>query len=172
MLLLGFARIGASAACGDKITVDGTALTIPPVITWDADVNEAIQVAKIKKKPFAIYFTTKENSKVIGESIEAIKEFMKANNNTLPNYLADVPRAVDQVRELGVGNFVKVPMNKANSALAQTYGGEENTFVICTPAGEKMTAFKCTSEMLKNMEPVRKEIAAWQAANSKVVSGK
>ncbi|MEI6236374.1 MAG: hypothetical protein WCT04_25240 [Planctomycetota bacterium] len=163
----------ARAACGDKITVDGVSIIIPAVVTWDADVAEAIQVAKIKKKPFAIYFVSKENSKIVGESLDAIKAFMKANNNTVPACLADVPVAVEQTREMGVGNYVKVPLRKENRELAEQYGGSENMMVICAPTGEKLAAFACTTEAMKNLDAVRKEIGAWQAKNPQpVASGK
>ena len=168
-----FTAFQARAACGDKITVDGVSIVIPPVVTWDADVPEAIEVAKIKKKPFAIYFSSKENSKIVGESLDAIKTYMKANNNTVPSCLAEVPVADEQVRELGVGNFVQVPLKKENRELADRYGGTDNTLVICTPSGKKIIELKCTTEALKNLDSIRKEIAAWQAKNPQpVVSGK
>lgn len=163
--MVSFASVNARAACGDKITVDGVAIIVPPVVTWDANVAEAIQVAKIKKKPFAIYFVSKENSKIVGESLDAIKEYMKANNNTVPNCLSDVPVAIDQARSMGVGNFVKVPLRKDNHDLVEKYGGADNTMVICDLSGEKLSGFACTTEGMKNLDPVRQDITAWQARN-------
>lgn len=160
-----FCAAHAMAACGDKITVGGVAIVVPAVVTWDTNVGEAIQVAKIKRKPFAIYFVSKENSKVVGEPIDVIKEYMKANNNTVPDCVAAVPVAVEQAREMGVGNFVKVPIQKVNKETVQKYGGEDNTLIICTPDGEKIIAVKCTSDALKSLDPVRKEMADWQAAH-------
>ncbi len=154
----------AHAACGDKITVAGGGqISMPSVVTWDANLDEAKQVAQIKKKPFAIYFASKLESKVIGEPYEAVQEYMKANNNTLPNSLTDVPAVVEQAREMGVGNFVKIPVTKENHELVQSLGGEANLMLVCTPAGEKIAAVKCTPDAIKNLDTVRKEIAAWQA---------
>jgi hypothetical protein len=110
----------AEGACGEKITLaGGNQITIPSIISWDASVEEATQVSKIKKKPFAIYFSCKDDCRIVGESSEAIKEYVKANNNSLPATVVDVPKYIDAVREMGVGNFVKVPLTKENKALAR-----------------------------------------------------
>jgi len=167
--LFGLSGSAASAACGDKITVAGGGqVSMPAVISWDANLAQAKQVAQIKRKPFGIFFASKSDNPIIGEPIEAVQEYMKANNNTLPNSLTEVPVVIERARELGVGNFVKVPMTKANNEFVQSFGGEANLLIICTPAGEKITSIKCTADAYKNMEPVRKEIAAWQARNPTV----
>ncbi|HLX63050.1 MAG TPA: hypothetical protein VKX17_17400 [Planctomycetota bacterium] len=159
------ANFRVSAACGDKITVAGGTITIPPVISWDANVDQAAQIARIKKKPFAIYFSCKDDCKIIGESPEALKAYMQANNNSVPATFVDVPKFVDQTREIGVGNFVKVPINKENKAIAEKYGAETNTMVVVAPSGEKITAFKCTSDVAKVMDSARKDLAAWHLRN-------
>lgn len=164
LVMASVSALGAHAACGDKITVDGVSIIVPPIITWDANLEEAIQVAKIKRKPFAIYFVSKENSKIIGEPLDAIKEYMKMNNNSVPNCMSDVPIAVDQARSMGVGNFVKVPLKKENRELIAKYGGEDNMLVICDVLGEKITAFKCTTDGIKNLDLVRKDVLARRGA--------
>lgn len=153
------------AACGDKITIaNGSVITVPPIISWDASIEESMLVAQIKKKPFAIYFVCKDDCKVVGENSDAIKNYMQANNNSLPSSVVDVPKIVTQVRELGVGTFVKIPMTKENRALAEKYAGESNTMVICSPTGEKITSIKCTADVVKAMETTKKDLAVWQGA--------
>lgn len=162
-VLAAVAGIDCRAACGDKVTIsNGSVITVPPIISWDASIEESMKVAQIKKKPFAIYFVCKDDCKVVGENSDAIKAYMLANNNSLPASVVDVPKIVTQVRELGVGTFVKVAMTKENRALAEKYAGESNTMVICSPSGEKITAIKCTADVAKSMETTKKDLAVWQ----------
>jgi hypothetical protein len=152
----------AGAACGDTIpTPQGGQTIAPPVVSWDDSLDQALQIAKIKNKPFGIYFSCKEDAAIIGENADVLREYMKANNNSLPVTASDVPRVVSLVRELGVGNFVKIKLNKENRALAEKYNAELNTLVVCSPSGERITAFKCTADVAKSIDSAKKDMTAW-----------
>lgn len=152
----------AFAACGDTIpTPQGGQTLAPPVVTWDDSLAQAQQIAKLKSKPFGVYFASKEESPIVGENADVLKAFMKENNNSLPETAMIVPRAVSQLRDLGVGNFVKIKLNKENRALAEQMNADVNTMVICAPAGDRITSVKCTSDLAKTVESAKREIAAW-----------
>ena len=44
----------------------------------------------------------------------------------------------------------------------------DGPLIVCAHNCEKITAIRCTSNAFKNMEPLRKEIAAWQAKTDRV----
>lgn len=152
------------AACGDKITIaNGSTVIIPQIISWDTNIEESMQVAQIKRKPFAIYFSCKEDAKVVGENETAIRDHMRMNSNSLPTTVTDVPKIVAQAREMGVGSFVKVPITKETREMTQKYAGESNLLVVVAPNGEIITTIKCTADTAKATEIAKKELAAWQS---------
>jgi hypothetical protein len=125
--------------------------------------EEAQQIAKLKKKPYAIYFATKDEFKAIGENAETIKQFAAANHNSLPSTVFDLPKVIDQFRSMGVVEFVKVVNNKENREMVNKYGGGNQTLVVLDPDGSKLGAWSIgSSNVSKLVESAKVALAPWQ----------
>ena len=123
--------------------------------------SEGQQIAQLKKKPFAIYFATKEELKVVGENTDTIKQFAGGSGGTLPTTVFELPKVIDQFRSMGVVEFVKVPGD--NAELATKYGGGIATLVVVAPDGSKIGSFGVMTGNLSSMVAIAKTtIEAWR----------
>ncbi|MEI6236375.1 MAG: hypothetical protein WCT04_25245 [Planctomycetota bacterium] len=125
--------------------------------------DEGQQIAQLKKKPFAIYFASKDEVKIVGENADAIKQYAAANGNTLPTTVFELPKVIDQFRSMGVVEFVKAANDKENRDLVAKYGGANSTLVIVAPDGSKIGIFGVLNGNLNSMVAIAKTtIEAWR----------
>lgn len=121
------------------------------------------QIAQLKRKPYAIYFATKEELKVVGEPTDSIKAYASANGNTLPSTVFELPKIIDQFRAMGVVEFVKVANDKENRELVATFGGGNATLVIVAPDGTRIGAYPILSgNLVALMTNAKVAVDAWQ----------
>ena len=136
----------------------------PNAVGWVGSVDEALQIAKLKHKPVAIYFSSKEEFSAIGESTETIKQFAAANGNSLPSTVFDLPKLINHLRSLGVVEFAKVAYNKENRALANQYGASTYTVVLVAPDGSKLYSGGVVGSSMNSFAQGAKDaLAQWQA---------
>lgn len=133
---------------------------------WVNSIEEAAQIAKIKKKPYAVYFASKDEFKAIGENVETIKQFAAANNNSLPSTVFDLPKVINQLRAMGVVEFAKVANTKENRELTNKYEAGNYTVVVLGPDGKKIGAWSIVGGNLSNLVASAKSaLAAWTSQN-------
>ena len=123
------------------------------------------QIAQLKKKPYAIYFATKEEVLSVGENADTIKQFAAANGNSLPSTIFELPKVIDQLRSMGVVEFAKIANNKENRDLVNQYGGgdgKNGTIAVIAPDGTKIGAWVVMTGNLNSMVAIAKTtIEAW-----------
>jgi hypothetical protein len=138
-------------------------------VGWSDSIDEVQQIAQLKKKPYAIYFATKEELKVVGEPTDSIKAYAAANGNTLPSTVFELPKIIDQFRGMGVVEFVKVANDKENRDTVAAFGGGNATLVIVAPDGAKIGAYPVLNgNLVALMTNAKAAIDAWQQKQSDI----
>lgn len=131
---------------------------------WSESISESQQISQLKKKPFAIYFATKEEVQVVGEATDSIKAYAASNGNTLPSTVFELPKVIDQFRGMGVVEFVKIANDKENRELVGKYGGGNAMLVVVAPDGVPIGSYGVLGANLVTMVTNAKAaIQAWQA---------
>lgn len=167
VLALG-SNVALGCACNkNKLNnTDETSFAYPAAVNWVASVEDAQKYAKAQNKPYAIYFSSKEEAKIIGESDTVIKEYAAANGNSLPTTVFELPKIIKQLREMGVENFAKVAYTKETRTLANSLDASTYTLVILAPDGTKIDAGTIAgNNVAVFMSSVKDKVQAWQAAH-------
>ncbi len=117
----------------------------------------------MKKKPFAIYFATKEELNVVGETTDTIKQYALANNNSFPTTVFELPKVIDHLRSFGVVEFAKAAVNKENRELLGKYEADKYMIVVVAPDGKRIGGWSIVGGNLNAaVAQAKVTIEAWQ----------
>ncbi|HLX64822.1 MAG TPA: hypothetical protein VKX17_26355 [Planctomycetota bacterium] len=165
VVLLSAGPSAFACACQNKDGAPSTSsFAFPYAVGWASSLDTALQSAKAKNKPIAIYFAAPEEFAVIGEAPERLKKFADDHDNAVPSTLFSLPKLVTHLRALGVAEVVKV--SSENSALVTKYGAEVRSIVLVAPNGERIDGFSILRGGLDKIAASAKaKLEAWQNAN-------
>ncbi len=132
---------------------------------WASSVDNALKSAKEKNKPIAVYFASKEEFPVIGESTEIIQKFAADNNDAMPTTVFDLPKLLTHLRGMGVVEVVKIAITPENQAQISKYGGAAHTLAILAPNGDRIDGGSVIGPAMPKLAASAKaKIDAWQSA--------
>ena len=165
-LILFGGNVAFGCACQNKPgEASGSVFVFPAAVGWAASVDDALRSAKEKNKPIAVYFASKEEFPLIGESPETVQKIAADNNNTMPTTVFDLPKLLTHLREMSVVEFVKIAMTPENQALVSKYSGAAHTLVILAPNGERIDGGSVIGPAMPKLAASAKtKIDAWQSA--------
>jgi hypothetical protein len=120
----------------------------------------------LKQKPFALFFASKEDVSVLGETAETIKMFAASHNNSMPSLVFDLPKVINHLRGMGVVEFVKLANDKANRDLANKYDAGNAFIVVLDPKGEKIGGWSLVGNgLVKTVDAIGVAMDAWMKAH-------
>jgi protein tyrosine phosphatase (PTP) superfamily phosphohydrolase (DUF442 family) len=144
----------------------------PSVVGWSYSIDDAKRLARANNAGFAVYFCSELTARTAGEGTKATAEFKLANNGAAPEAtIFESTEVLSEFNNAGISTFAKIPMTKENAALAQSFGAETNTLVICAPNGEKLwscSGGQCTASTVVQFlsRDFASKFAQWQKARS------
>jgi protein tyrosine phosphatase (PTP) superfamily phosphohydrolase (DUF442 family) len=111
----------------------------PAVVGWAYSIDDARKLARANNAGFAVYFCSELAAKTAGEGPKAVETYKLANQGTPPEAtIFESAEVLTEFSNVGISTFVKIPLTLENLELAQSYGAETNTLVLCAPNGEKL----------------------------------
>jgi protein tyrosine phosphatase (PTP) superfamily phosphohydrolase (DUF442 family) len=105
-------------------------------INWQYSLQEARKVSREKDTPVVMFFVNEESAKVAGEGPEGWTKYKLEHSGSSPTPTIFESHALLQwFACAGLDNFVKIPFNAENRAIAEEFNAPANSLVIVMPNG-------------------------------------